>query len=97
MLDSTTTPFLSLADDTASDARESVRYSSSVNKSFASSKKSTSSFASCYEDTRVERLEREMMSLTKRLDSEIQTRRKLQDILSQSGINLPADLNLPQE
>ena len=96
MLDSTTTPFLSLADDTVSDSREESRYSS-VNKSFASSKKSTSSFASCYEDTRVERLEREMMTLTKRLDSEIQTRRKLQDILSQSGISLPADLNLQQE
>ena len=87
MLDSTTMPFLSLADD--SNDRES-RYSA-VNKS-VNSKKSTSSFASCFDETRMERLEKEMTGLTKKLDSEIQTRRRLQEILIQSGISLPPEL-----
>ena len=83
MLDSTNTPFLSLADDTI-DSKNSSRYSA-VNKSLASSKKSTSSFASAYDDTRVERLEREVTGLTRKLD-------KLQEILTQSGIKLPSDI-----
>ena len=89
MLDSTATPFLSLADDT-SDFREESRYSA-VNKSFGS-KKSTSSFVSAYDDTRVERLEREVTGLAKRLESEIQTRKKLQEILNQSGIKVPSEI-----
>ena len=91
MLDSTSTPFLSLADD-------EQRYSA-VNKSFAS-KKSTSSFvsaASAFEDTRVERLEKEVSSLSGKLDSEIQHRRRLQEILAQSGISLPSDLGLEDQ
>ena len=89
MLDSTSTPFLSLADN-----REEPRYSV-VNKSFGS-KKSTSSFASAasaWEDgVRVERLEKEVSSLSGKLDSEIRHRRRLQEILAQSGISLPSDL-----
>lgn len=90
MLDSTTTPFLSLADD-----RDEPRYSA-INKSVMS-KKSTSSFvsaASTLDDTRVERLEREVGSLAGKLESEIQHRRRLQEILAQSGISLPSDLAL---
>ena len=90
MLDSTTTPFLSLADD-----RDEPRYSA-INKS-AMSKKSTSSFvsaASTLDDSRVERLEREVGNLAGRLESEIQHRRRLQEILAQSGISLPSDLAL---
>lgn len=97
MLDSTTTPYLSLADDTAdTEPRYSV-----VNKS-GLSKKSTSSFASCYEEpgggggARVERLEREVTVLAGKLDSEIQHRRRLQEILAQSGISLPAELGLQE-
>lgn len=89
MLDSTATPFLSLADDTT-DFRDESRYSA-VNKSFAS-KKSTSSFVSAYDDTRVERLEKEVTGLAKRLESEIQTRKKLQEILNQSGIKVPSEI-----
>ena len=88
MLDSTATPFLSLADDTT-DFRDESRYSA-VNKSFAS-KKSTNSFVSAYDDTRVERLEKEVTGLAKRLESEIQTRKKLQEILNQSGIKVPSE------
>jgi len=90
MLDSTTTPFLSLADD-----RDEPRYSV-INKS-AMSKKSTSSFvsaASTLDDSRVERLEREVGSLAGKLEGEIQHRRRLQEILAQSGISLPGDLAL---
>ena len=90
MLDSTTTPFLSLADD-----RDEPRYSA-INKSFAS-KKSTSSFVSATsapDDSRVERLEREVSSLAGKLDSEIRHRRRLQEILAKSGISLPGDLGL---
>ena len=99
MLDSTTTPYLSLADDPAdTEPRYSV-----VNKS-GLSKKSTSSFASCYEEpgggggggARVERLEREVTVLAGKLDSEIQHRRRLQEILAQSGISLPAELGLQE-
>ena len=95
MLDSTTTPYLSLADDTAdTEPRYSV-----VNKS-GLSKKSTSSLASCYEEpgggARVERLEREVTVLAGKLDSEIQHRRRLQEILAQSGISLPAELGLQE-
>ena len=88
MLDSTATPFLSLADDTT-DFKDDSRYSA-VNKSFGS-KKSTSSFVSAYDDTRVERLEKEVTGLARRLESEIQTRKKLQEILNQSGIKVPSD------
>ena len=89
MLDSTATPFLSLADDTT-DFKDDSRYSA-VNKSFGS-KKSTSSFVSAYDDNRVERLEKEVTGLARRLESEIQTRKKLQEILNQSGIKVPSDI-----
>ena len=88
MLDSTAVPFLSLADDTTDfkdDPRNSV-----VNKSFGS-KKSTSSFVSAYDDARVERLEKEVAGLAKRLESEILRRKRLQEILTQSGIKVPSE------
>merc|ERR1712098_639419 len=76
MLDST--PLLTLADeaDTLEDSRYSV-----VNKSNVSKKSSATSFASS-ED----RLEREVTTLAKKLDLETQARKKLQDILMQSGV-----------
>merc|ERR1719462_1198904 len=78
MLDST--PYLSLADDTQSNLNRFQMSNSSVTSSV--------------EEARMEKLERDVLVLTRRLETEVQTRRKLQDILSQSGINLPADLNL---
>jgi len=93
MLDSTTTPYLSLADET--DSKDDSRFSG-INKSFGS-KKSTSSFVSCMEDTdtnlRVEKLEKEVATLSKKLDQEIVTRKRLQEMLTQSGIQEPAELN----
>ena len=80
MLDST--PYLSLADDTQAGLTRSQI-----------SKKSIGSL-STVEDARMERLERDVLSLTRRLEMEVQTRGKLQDILIQSGINLPSDLNM---
>ena len=82
MLDST--PYLSLADDTQAGLTRSQI-----------SKKSIGSL-STVEDARMERLERDVLSLTRRLEMEVQTRGKLQDILIQSGINLPSDLNLQE-
>ena len=83
MLDST--PYLSLADDTQAGLTRSQ-----------TSKKSIGSLTSTVEEARIERLERDVLGLTRRLESEVQTRRKLQEILSQSGINLPSDLNLQE-
>ena len=80
MLDSS--PYLSLADDNLSRSQMS--------------KKSSSSVSSSVEEARMERLERDVLGLTRRLETEVQTRRKLQDILMQSGINLPAELNLQE-
>jgi len=82
MLDST--PYLSLADDTQSGLTRSQV-----------SKKSIGS-VSTVEDARIERLERDVLGLTRRLEMEVQTRGKLQDILIQSGINLPSDLNMQE-
>ena len=82
MLDST--PYLSLADDTQSGLSRSQV-----------SKKSIGS-VSTVEDARIERLERDVLGLTRRLEMEVQTRGKLQDILIQSGINLPSDLNMQE-
>jgi len=81
MLDSV--PYLSLADDTKCN----------LNK-FQIGKKSISSVTSSVEEARMEKLEKDVLLLTRRLEAEVDTRRKLQDILMQSGINLPADLNL---
>merc|ERR1712098_139514 len=93
MLDSTTTPYLSLADET--DSKDDSRFSG-INKSFGS-KKSTSSFVSCMEDTdtnlRVEKLEKEVATLSKKLDQEIVTRKRLQEMLTQSGLQDPDELN----
>ena len=83
MLDST--PYLSLADDTQAGLTRSQ-----------TSKKSIGSLASTVEEARIERLERDVLSLTRRLEMEVQTRGKLQDILIQSGINLPSDLSLQE-
>ena len=82
MLDST--PYLSLADDTQSGLTRSQV-----------SKKSIGS-VSTVEDARIERLERDVLGLTRRLEMEVQTRGKLQDILIQAGINLPSDLNMQE-
>ena len=90
MLDSTTTPYLSLADET--DSKDDSRFSG-INKSFISNKKSTSSFVSAFEDTRMERLEKEVGLLSRKLEQEIVTRKRLQEMLTQSGINVPAELN----
>ena len=78
MLDSS--PYRSLADDNLSRSQMS--------------KKSSSSVSSSVEEARMEKLEKDVLLLTRRLEAEVDTRRKLQDILMQSGINLPADLNL---
>jgi len=81
MLDST--PYLSLADDPHANLTRSQM-----------SKQSNCSVSSSVEEARMERLERDVLGLTRRLETEVQTRRKLQDILMQSGMNLPAELNL---
>jgi len=94
MLDST--PLLTLADE--SDSLEDSRYSV-VNKSYASKKSSATSFASSDDREvvgKVDRLEREVTSLARKLDQESQARQKLQEILMQSGVSIPAELNLQE-
>jgi len=44
---------------------------------------------------RLDRLDREVVSLTKKLEAEVAARRKLQDILVNSGLSLPPDALLP--
>ena len=94
MLDST--PLLTLADE--SDSLEDSRYSV-VNKSNASKKSSATSFASSDDREvvgKVDRLERDMTALARKLDQESQARQKLQEILMQSGVSIPAELNLQE-
>ena len=94
MLDST--PLLTLADE--SETFEDSRYSV-VNKSYASKKSSSTSFASCDDREvggKVDRLDREVATLARKLDQETQARKKLQEILMQSGISIPAELNLQE-
>jgi len=50
------------------------------------------SFISAVSCSRVDRLEREVGGLAKRLDQEEKARRRLQDLLTQAGIALPSDL-----
>jgi len=92
MLDST--PLLTLADEseTFDDSRYSV-----VNKSYASKKSSATSFASSDDREvvgKVDRLDREVATLARKLEQETQARKKLQEILMQSGVSIPAELNL---
>jgi len=50
------------------------------------------SFISATSSTRVDRLEKDVATLTKRLDQEERARKRLQELLSSSGISLPQDL-----
>jgi len=91
MLDST--PLLTLADD--SETLDDTRYSV-VNKSIASKKSSSTSFVSPDDKevaSKVERLEREVSALARKLEQETINRKKLQEILMQSGVSIPTDLS----
>ena len=50
------------------------------------------SFISATSSTRVDRLEKDVATLAKRLDQEERARKRLQELLSSSGIALPPDL-----
>jgi hypothetical protein len=50
------------------------------------------SFISAVSTSRVDRLEREVGGLSRRLDQEEKARRRLQELLSQAGISLPPEL-----
>ena len=50
------------------------------------------SFISAASSTRVDRLEKDVATLSKRLDQEERARKRLQELLSSSGISLPQDL-----
>lgn len=83
MLDST--PLLSLADEPASMEDSFISTSSSVMG--LGNKRSTQDLGE-----KVERLEKEMSGLTRRLEQEVGVRKKLQDVLVQAGVCLPQDL-----
>lgn len=50
------------------------------------------SFSSAISSSRMERLEREVGGLARRLDQEEKSRKRLQDLMVQAGIALPPDL-----
>ena len=87
MLDSTTTssttgPLLSLADDSSAE-----QFELSSASHYAASSVSTRS-----DPARLERVEREVLSLARRLEQESQARRRLQELIVEAGVKLPADL-----
>ena len=97
MLDST--PLLTLADESdQSDTFEDSCYSV-INKSIASKKSIATSFVSGEDREvvgKVDRLDRDVATLARKLEQETQSRKKLQEILMQSGISIPAELNLQE-
>ena len=50
------------------------------------------SFVSAASSNRMDRLEREVASLTRRLEQEERARRRLQEILGNTGVTIPLDL-----
>ena len=80
------TPLLTLADEPTNmeDSFTSAISYGGMNKSVASVRN----------DDKVERLEREMTGISRRLDQEVAARKKLQDVLIQAGVNLPTDLGV---
>ena len=80
MLDST--PFLSMVDDSEMEI-------SSVSAS-------TSVMSNPHDISRLDKLEREVLSLNRRLEQETQSRKKLQELIQESGLNLPQDISIPE-
>jgi len=80
MLDST--PLLSLADDSSAE----------LEVSSSSHYTSTSSFRS--DPNRLEKLEREVLGLSRRLEQESQSRKRLQELIVEAGVKLPSELNV---
>jgi len=76
MLEST--PYLSLVDDSELEI-----------SSYPSASRLLSNNAN---GSRLEKLEKEMLGLARRLDEETQMRKRLADLIKEAGINLPADL-----
>jgi hypothetical protein len=77
-------PMLSLADEA-----ETEVVSSRSSERHAAADKNTA-YAQ-----KVERLEKDMLTLGRRLEQETQARRKLQEILLQAGLSLPGDVAFP--
>ena len=50
------------------------------------------SFSSAVSTTRVDRLEKEVVGLARRLDLEEKARKRLQELVREAGISLPSDL-----
>jgi len=80
MLDST--PFLSMVDDSEMEI-------SSVSAS-------TSVMSNRHDISRLDKLEREVLSLNRRLEQETQSRKKLQELIQEAGLNLPQDISIPE-
>ncbi|XP_023336754.1 rho guanine nucleotide exchange factor 7 isoform X2 [Eurytemora carolleeae] len=80
MLDST--PFLSMVDDSEMEI-----------SSFSAS---TSVMSNRHDISRLDKLEREVLSLNRRLEQETQSRKKLQELIQEAGLNLPQDISIPE-
>ena len=80
MLDST--PFLSMVDDSEMEISSVSAY--------------TSVMSNPHDISRLDKLEREVLSLNRRLEQETQSRKKLQELIQESGLNLPQDISIPE-
>jgi len=67
--------------------------SGTLEDSFTSAASVAPSRTSRAAEDRVERLERDVVALTRRLEMEEKARRRLQEVIHLSGINLPLDIN----
>ena len=57
---------------------------------------STSVMSNPHDISRLDKLEREVLSLNRRLEQETQSRKKLQELIQESGLNLPQDISIPE-
>ena len=77
MLESTT-PYLSLVDDSELEISSSASLLAHNNAANGTA--------------RLDKLEKDVLGLSRRLEEETQLRKRLQDLMKEAGINLPADL-----
>ena len=92
MLD--TAPFLSMVDDSELEI-SSISNATSVTSNRLSSA-ATAARRPMADLNRLDKLEREMASLSTRFEQESQARKKLQEILLQAGVTLPPEISLVQ-
>ncbi len=73
-------PLLSLADEAETEVASERKTVSDGNAAYAQ---------------KLERLEKDMLAMSRRLEQETLARRKLQEILLQAGLSIPGDVAFP--